>query len=162
MAQARKGCQMVFCHTKYLNFGTFWITLKLIILVYFMSECNILWRFGTFSPFCYVVPRQIWQPWHTLAWKNCLPASYFFLIGHILLHPPSSLPARPLYKGKIAFNLRTLLIMHSIELEYENIFEAQSDNSRLEFLMEIGWLPFPRKWIAAFTNRGTNCQRCVL
>jgi hypothetical protein len=28
----------------------------------FMALCDILWPFGIFSPFWYIVPRKIWQP----------------------------------------------------------------------------------------------------
>jgi hypothetical protein len=40
-------------------------------LVYFTAISYILWpleiffgRFGIFSPFWYIVPRKIWQPWY--------------------------------------------------------------------------------------------------
>jgi hypothetical protein len=32
-------------------------------LVYFTNIWYILWLFGIFFPFWYVVPRKIWQPW---------------------------------------------------------------------------------------------------
>jgi hypothetical protein len=32
-------------------------------LVYIMAIWYILWSFGIFSLFWYVVPRKIWQPW---------------------------------------------------------------------------------------------------
>jgi hypothetical protein len=28
-----------------------------------MAFGHILWSFGIFSPFWYIVPRKIWQPW---------------------------------------------------------------------------------------------------
>jgi hypothetical protein len=31
-------------------------------LVYFVTIWYILWSFGIFFPFWYIVPRQIWQP----------------------------------------------------------------------------------------------------
>jgi hypothetical protein len=33
-------------------------------LVYFVFIWYILWLFGIFFPFWYVVPRKIWQPWY--------------------------------------------------------------------------------------------------
>jgi hypothetical protein len=43
-------------------------------LVYFTAIGNILWPFGIFcgrlvyfSPFWYLVPRKIWQPWNRQA-----------------------------------------------------------------------------------------------
>jgi hypothetical protein len=42
-------------------------------LVYFTAIANILWSFGIFSghlvyfsPFWYLVPRKIWQPWYAV------------------------------------------------------------------------------------------------
>jgi hypothetical protein len=34
-----------------------------VLWVYFTDIWYILWLFGIFSPFWYVVPRKIWQPW---------------------------------------------------------------------------------------------------
>jgi hypothetical protein len=55
-------------------------------LVYFTAIGNILWPFGIFcghlvffSPFWYIVPRKIWQPWIV---GNCLSgtASHFIMV----------------------------------------------------------------------------------
>jgi hypothetical protein len=40
------------------NVGIFYVHLD----HYFMAILNILWPFGTFFPFWYIVPRKIWQP----------------------------------------------------------------------------------------------------
>jgi hypothetical protein len=67
---AEQGCQMVCFQTKNTNLGKFWRVLQWKFLVYFMVICTILRPFGVFygylvyfSPFWYVVPRKIWQPW---------------------------------------------------------------------------------------------------
>jgi hypothetical protein len=65
---------MVCSQTKHPILGTFWIALEWIILAYFMPIWNILppfgigygdlvllWQFGIFSPFWYIVSRKIWQ-----------------------------------------------------------------------------------------------------
>jgi hypothetical protein len=63
---------MVYFQTKYPNLSNFWRVLQWKI-VYFMDIWSILQPFGIccgnsvyFSPFWYVVPRKIWQPWVTL------------------------------------------------------------------------------------------------
>jgi hypothetical protein len=71
--------QMVYFQTKNTKCGIFWKALEWEILVYFMHFWNflscllnciavwyILWSFGIFLPFWYVVPRKIWQPWYSL------------------------------------------------------------------------------------------------
>jgi hypothetical protein len=67
--------------TKNFNSSKFWRVLQWKILVYFMAILSILlpfgkrtynvailhilWLFGVFFPFWYVVPRKIWQPWRS-------------------------------------------------------------------------------------------------
>jgi hypothetical protein len=73
-----QGCQMVCFQTKNPELGKFWRVLLWKILVYFMTIWsmyfmaigNISWPFGIFcsslvyfSPFWYIGPRKIWQPW---------------------------------------------------------------------------------------------------
>jgi hypothetical protein len=68
-----QGCQMVYFETKYPNLCKFWSALKRNILTYFKAMWNIfrpfgraIWKFNDnsvyFTPFWYVVSRQIWQP----------------------------------------------------------------------------------------------------
>jgi hypothetical protein len=40
--------------------------------VYFMALKLILWSFGIFSPFWYIVPRKIWQPCFLFPWRQFL------------------------------------------------------------------------------------------
>jgi hypothetical protein len=78
---SRQGCQMVYFQTKNPFFGKFWRVLQLKMLLYFMAIWSYpfksiwytLWPFGMFygylvyfSPFWYVVPKKIWQPWFTV------------------------------------------------------------------------------------------------
>jgi membrane protease YdiL (CAAX protease family) len=43
----------------------------------------ILWLFGLFFPFWYVVPRKIWQPWFLLLKAFIGIVEEFFLRGSI-------------------------------------------------------------------------------
>jgi hypothetical protein len=68
---------MVCFQTKNPNLVKFWRVLQFenvgifyVHLAYFTAIANILWLFGIFcghlvyySPFGYVVPRKMWQPW---------------------------------------------------------------------------------------------------
>jgi hypothetical protein len=45
-------------------------------LAYVTAICYVLWSFGAFTPFWYVVPRKIWQPWHS-GWKPLLMLEAF-------------------------------------------------------------------------------------
>jgi hypothetical protein len=74
---SEEGCQMAYFQTKNPNLGKFWMGWEMgnvdifydhlvyftAVLVYFVTSWYILWLFGTFLPFWYVVPRKIWQPW---------------------------------------------------------------------------------------------------
>jgi hypothetical protein len=40
-------------------------------LVYFMALWYILWSFGIFSPFWYIVERKIWQPCFQFPTATC-------------------------------------------------------------------------------------------
>jgi hypothetical protein len=44
-------------------FNAHLVRLAAIYVVFLWPFWFILWSFGTFSPFWYVVPREIWQPW---------------------------------------------------------------------------------------------------
>jgi hypothetical protein len=76
-----QGCQMAYFQTKNTNMDKFWRVLQSNISVCFMSIGPILRQFGTFcgfyllfvifSPFWYVVLREIWQPWYE---RKCLKA----------------------------------------------------------------------------------------
>jgi Zn-dependent protease with chaperone function len=58
-------------NTKNPDLGTLWRVLQLKMLIYFMAISSmyftakwyILWLFGVFFLFWYVLPRKIWQPW---------------------------------------------------------------------------------------------------
>jgi hypothetical protein len=52
-------------------------------LVYFMDIWYILRQFGIFSPFWYVVPRKIWQPW--LVRNLTQKKTVFLCISNLLL-----------------------------------------------------------------------------
>jgi hypothetical protein len=64
-----QGCQMAYFQNEKSQFGQFLGGLAMEDvgifnghLVYFTAIWYILWLFGVFSPFWYVVPRKIWQP----------------------------------------------------------------------------------------------------
>jgi hypothetical protein len=74
---AKQGRQMVYFQTDNPNLGKFWRILlmedvgifygRLVYifyfhLVYFEAIWYILWLFGIFFPFWYVLTRKIWQP----------------------------------------------------------------------------------------------------
>jgi hypothetical protein len=59
-----QGCQVAYFKTKNTNLFKFCKALQWMMLVYFMDSWSILWPFGIFLPFWYVVPRKIWQPRH--------------------------------------------------------------------------------------------------
>jgi hypothetical protein len=71
-----QGCQMAYFQSKNSNLGKFlsallWKKLVYFVaiwsilrdLVYFMANEYILWLYGIFFPFWYVVTTKIWQSW---------------------------------------------------------------------------------------------------
>jgi hypothetical protein len=61
-----QGCQRVYFQTQNPSLGRLWTVLqyKIFILLAFCliyGQKYILWPFGIFSPFWYVLPRKIWQ-----------------------------------------------------------------------------------------------------
>jgi hypothetical protein len=85
--QLEQGYQMVYFQTRNSKLGKFWRVLqgKMLVyryigimaiwymllpfgifychLVYFVATWGILWLFGIFFPFWYVLQSKIWQPW---------------------------------------------------------------------------------------------------
>jgi hypothetical protein len=85
-----QGCQMVCFQTKNTKLVKFWRVLQWKLLVYFMDIWSILrsfsihvfWLISIFSPFWYIVPIKIWQPW---------PNPPKWIIWSVLLRSPNEL-----------------------------------------------------------------------
>jgi hypothetical protein len=82
---SQQGCQMAYFLTKNPDLGKFYEGLAMegagifyVHFVHFMAIWSIVWPIGLFkvnwyifSPFWYVAPRKIWQPWFAGSRNDC-------------------------------------------------------------------------------------------